>query len=357
MIYFVIVLLFIGFLCLVPGYTSQIKDQRGHSLPGSIASLEKIKLGGQDQWILIRGADATKPVILFLHGGPGTADMTLLKRYSAELEKHFVVVSWDQRGAGKSFSAIHPKSSMKISQFVSDVRELAKMLCQRFNKEKIFLVGHSWGSVLGILTVQKYPDLFHAYIGMGQIANMVENERFTYEWTLEQARNANDQSTLKKLVEMGEPPYTGNWQKKFMTQRQFLGKYGGEVYGNSKGAFPVVIGSLVRSTEYNLRDKVNFFRGIFSSVRLVWPELMTINLIDQAPVLKVPVFFLLGRHDHEAPYILAEQYFKILDAPRKEIIWFEKSAHLPHVEENEKFNNILIKHVLLDLDIQKQVMV
>lgn len=346
MIYFVIVLLILGILYLAPGYTSQIKDQRGRSVQGSIASLEKVKLGGKEQWILIRGVDVTKPVILFLHGGPGTADMSLLRRQTAELEKYFVVVSWDQRGAGKSFAAINPEPSMKISQFVSDAHELTQMLCQRFKQEKIFLVGHSWGSVLGILTVQKYPDLFHAYVGIGQIANMKENERLSYEWTLGQAKNANDQQTVKKLVELGNPPYSGNWQKKFMTQRRFLGKYGGEVYGNSKGAFPVVIGSLIRSTEYNLRDKVNFFRGIFASVRLVWPELMTINLAEQAPVLKVPVCFVLGRHDHEAPSTLAENYFKILKAPRKELIWFENSAHLPHVEENQKFNALLIEQLL-----------
>jgi len=357
MAYFVIIFLIIGILYMIPGYTSQIKDKHGHSLKGSIASLEKVKLGEKEQWILIRGVDITKPVILFLHGGPGTADMSLLRRYTSELEKHFVVVSWDQRGAGKSFAAIYPESSMKISQFVSDAHDLAEMLCQRFKQEKLFLVGHSWGSVLGILTVQKYPDLFHAYTGMGQIADMQRNEKLTYEWTLEQAIKVNDQPTFKKLVEMGKPPYTGNWQKKFMTQRRFLGKYEGEVYGNSKGAFPVVIGSLLRSTEYNLWDKVNFFRGIFSSVRLIWPELMTINLMVQVSSLKVPVFFVLGRHDHEAPSILAEEYFKLLDAPRKELIWFEKSAHMPHVEENEKFSNILIKDVLQGLYIQKLVVV
>jgi len=338
-------LLIVGILYLIPGYTSPIKDQQGNVLQGSIASLEKLRLGGVEQWILLRGADVTKPVILFLHGGPGTADMSLLRRYKSELEKHFVVVSWDQRGAGKSFAAIHPKSSMKIAQFLSDVHELTEMLRNRFNQKKIFLVGHSWGSVLGILTVQKHPELYHAYVGVGQVANMYENELVTYNWTLQQAKNANDKRTVKKLVEMGEPPYTGDWQKKFMTQRRFLGKYGGEVYGSSNGAFFMIIGNLFRSTEYTLRDKMNFFRGIFATVHLVWPELMTINLMQQAQALKVPVYFVLGKHDYEVPHMLAEQYFNLLEAPHKELIWFENSAHMPHIEEYEKFNGLLIDEI------------
>lgn len=348
-------LLIVGILFLIPGYSPAIKDEQGHSLQGSIVSLEKIIVGGQEQWILIRGTDTKKPVILFLHGGPGTADMCLLNKYTSELQKHFVVVSWDQRGAGKSYGAINPNSSMTINQFISDACELTEMLCHRFNQEKIFLVGHSWGSVIGILTIRKNPDLYHAYIGIGQIANMQENERLSYEWTLQQAINAHDKRTVEKLNKIGKPPYTGDWQKKFMTERRLLGKYGGELYGSSKGAFPLFIGRLLRSSEYTLFDKVNFFRGIFSTVRLVFPELMTVNLMEQAPSLKVPVYFALGKHDYEAPFMLAEQYFKILEAPCKELIWFENSAHLPYVEENEKFNDLLINHILPAIYVQVSV--
>lgn len=330
----------------MPGRTSKFKDTKGHTLQGSIASLEEINLGSQKQWILIRGTNTMNPVILFLHGGPGTADMTLLRRYTSELQSHFIVVSWDQRGAGKSFRAADPSSGMNINQFISDARELSNILCHRFNQKKIFLAGHSWGSVLGILTIQRYPDLFQAYIGLGQIVNMNENEKMSYDWTFEQAQKANDKRAIAKLTEIGKPPYTGNWQKKFMTERRYLGKYGGELYGGSKGAFPLYFSNLIRSTEYSIADKVNFFRGIFTSVRLITPELMTIDLEISAPVLRVPVYFALGRHDYEAVSILAEQYFEKLEAPVKDLIWFENSAHLPHIEENEKFNNLIINKVL-----------
>ena len=333
-------------LCLIPGYTRSIKDPHGNSLRGSIASLEKVILGGAEQWILLRGEDTTKPVMLFLHGGPGTSHMGLLRKYTRELERHFVVVDWDQRGAGKSYAAIYPNAAMNIPQFVSDACELSEMLRIRFHQDKIYIVGHSWGSVIGVLAVQKRPELYYAYIGIGQVANMLESERCSYTWTLEQAEKNHDGGTVKKLNEMGMPPYTGDWQKKFMRQRRYLASYGGEVHGNSKGAFPLVLGGVVSASEYNLLDRVNFFRGIFSSVRLLGPELMTVNLNEQAPSLKVPIYFLLGKHDYEAAFVQAEQYFRNVEAPTKELIWFENSAHMLNFEEHEKFSKLLIQTIL-----------
>ena len=336
----------LGILFLIPSFTFPIKYKQGHDVSRSIASLEKVNLGGQEQWILIRGMDITKPIILFLHGGPGTSNMCLLRKYTGELEKHFIVVTWDQRGAGKSYQAINPHSSMTIDQFVLDTGELTQSLCDRFNQQKIFLVGHSWGSLIGIFSIQKYPSLYHAYIGIGQVVNMQENEKISYDWTLEQAIKAKDNQAVKTLTEIGKPPYTGDGQKKMMTQRRLLGKYGGELYGSSKGAFPPILSSLICATEYTLFDKVNFFKGIFASNNLLWQELLTINLNKQVLSFEVPIYFALGRHDYEVPSVLSEQYFEIIEAPKKELIWFENSAHFANTEENEKFDDLLINHVL-----------
>ena len=332
-----------GGLLLIPGFTSPIKDEEGNIISGSIASLEKVIIGGKTQWILIRGADIIKPVILFLHGGPGTSNMFLLRKYNIELEKNFVIVTWDQRGAGKSYKAINPNSSMTINQFVLDTGELTQLLCRRFNQKKLFLVGHSWGSAIGILSVQRYPDLYHAYVGIGQIANMQENEKISYDWTLAQATKAKDNRAIRTLTEMGSPPYTGDWQKKTITQRGLLGKYGGELYGNSKGAFPLIFSSLLFATEYTLIDKVNFFRGILKSNQLLWQELLTVNLTKQALSFNVPIYFMLGKHDYEVPFMLAEHYFNLIESPKKELIWFENSAHLANIEESEKFDDLLTK--------------
>ncbi len=342
----VALIVIIGILFMIPAYTKPFIDRHGHKVKGSIALLEKVILGGVEQWILIRGEDTTKPLILFLHGGPGTAEMGVIRRHKKELEKHFVVVTWDQRGAGKSYRSGHPHSEMKISRFVSDTHDLTEKLCRRFDKKKIYLAGHSWGSVIGVLTVNRFPELFYAYVGIAQVVDMVRGEQLSYNWTLEQASKANHKGIVKKLTEMGVPPYSGDWQGKTITQRRLLGKYGGELYGSKAGAFPLVVGSLLRNTEYTLCDKVNFFRGIMGSMRLLWPELMTINLMEQAPELNVPVCFMLGRHDFEVPSVLSEQYFNMLKAPKEELFWFENSAHMLSVEENDKFNSLLIDHIV-----------
>ena len=347
MIFILVTVIIIITLILIPGFTPSIKDKQGNKVPGSIASIEKVIIGEKEQWILIRGADITKPILLFLHGGPGSSEMFLLRKYTQELEKHFLVVTWDQRGAGKSYQAINPHASITINQFVLDTGELTKLLCDRFNQKKIFLVGHSWGSAIGVLSVQKFPDLFYAYIGIGQIVNMYDNERISYEWTLAQATKAKDEQAIKTLTEIGSPPYTGDWLKKLITQRGLLGKFGGELYGSSKGAMPLILKSLIFATEYSLIDKVNFFRGIFASNKLLWQQLLTIDLTKQATIFKMPIYFVLGRHDYEVPSILAEPYFNIIEAPHKELIWFENSAHFANIEEKEKFSNLLINSLLL----------
>lgn len=341
-----IILLGIGSLLLIPGSTDPITDRKGNPIPGSIASLEKIKLGGVEQWILIRGESISNPVLLFLHGGPGTSEMALVRKYNIPvLEKYFTIVVWDQRGAGKSYASINPTSCMTVEQLISDTYELTTLLCKRFNQKQITLVGHSWGSALGILTVEKYPELYDAYIGIGQLVNMQEGECVSYNWTLEQAVKANDKKSIKLLKEMGVPPYSGDWQKKVIAQRRILGKYGGEVYGSSKGGFFIVLRSLLTATEFSWIDRINFFRGIFASMRLLWPQLYNINLMEQAPELKVPVYFLEGKHDYESPSILTEKYYEILKAPIKKLIWFENSAHFINAEETEKFNEFFIKQI------------
>jgi pimeloyl-ACP methyl ester carboxylesterase len=333
--------------CLVPGSTSPITDARGRPLPGSIAALEMVTLGGVEQSLLIRGRNVANPVLLFLHGGPGTSELGLVRAYNlSALERHFTVVVWDQRGAGKSFAALRPVSGMTIEQLISDTRELTVLLCHRFAQQKIYLVGHSWGSALGALTVKRYPEWYHAFVGIGQAVNMQEGERLSYQWTLAQAEQAHDARSVARLKQIGAPPYSGDVRSKVIAQRAILARYGGEVHGNPRGGLFITLRCLLKATEYSWPDRINVFRGIFATMRLMWPQILSIDLMEQAPELKVPVYFLEGRHDQEAPSVLAEQYFQVLRAPRKTLVWFEKSAHLVNVEEAEAFNQFFIERLL-----------
>jgi len=329
-----------------PPWTAPIVDAAGRPLPGSIASIEQVVLGGVEQRVLIRGHSIANPVLLYLHGGPGTSELGMVRQHNLPvLEQHFTVAVWDQRGAGLSFASRRPESGMTVEQFIADTHELTLLLCRRFKQPKIFLVGHSWGSLLGVLTVQRHPELYHAYVGVGQAVDMREGERISYEWTLAQARQAGDTRSVASLEAIGAPPYTGKLRPKLMAQRRILAKYGGEVHGHPGGGMSTLVRALLRSSEYGWSDRINVFRGIFANMRLMWPKIVDINLMVQAPALKVPVYFLEGRYDYEAPSVLAERYFQVLQAPSKELIWFERSAHFVNTEEADAFNRFFVERL------------
>ena len=283
---------------------------------------------------------------MFLHGGPGTSELTLNRRKTRELERFFTVVNWDQRGAGKSFGAMRDADSMTIGQFVEDTRELTVHLLRRFEKDRLVLVGHSWGTVVGTLTVSRYPQLYSCYVGIGQQPKMKEGERASYDWTLQQAKRQGHTRAIAALNRMGPPPYRRDWQRNTITQRKYLARFGGEVKGSRTGGMGFVLASLLFSREYTLKDRMNFFRGVFGSMRLLWPQLLDVDLFQTVPKLEVPVVFAEGRYDKEAPSEIAARYFDGLAAPSKALVWFEDSAHMPNWEEPEKFFRMMVEKVL-----------
>jgi pimeloyl-ACP methyl ester carboxylesterase len=324
----------------------------------SIVSLEKIKLGNINQWISIRGKNTDNPILIYLHGGPGTPVMPLFRHFQAPLEDHFIVVQWEQRGAGKSFSWKIPKETMNIEQFISDLHELIEILRKQFNKEKIYLIGHSWGSIFGMFTVQRYPELFYAYIGVGQATDTIETEKRMYHFALDKAKELNNKKAIKKLEKIGppfdglQPPYKnfykGGYQAK-MSVYGLVAKYGGIIY-NARDNYtflrPFYKYLPLLRPEYSLFDLLRIIQGNIFSTKIMMKELLTVNLFEQIPELKVPVYILMGKHDYNWSAELAKKYFDALKAPKKDFIWFEKSAHAPNGEEPEKFNNILIEKIL-----------
>jgi pimeloyl-ACP methyl ester carboxylesterase len=304
-------------------------------------TLERIRIGGTDQWVLERSEDRSNPIVLYLHGGTGTSQLTLNRRNTRDLERCFTVVNWDQRGAGKSYAAIRDAGAMNIDRFVEDTREVTLYLLQKFGKERLVLVGHSWGSAIGALTVAKWPELYSCYVGIGQIADMAEGEALSYQWALGEARRRHHRRAVRALERIGPPPYTGDWLKKTVIERRCVARFGGEVRASRHGATGMLLRSVLVSSEYTLRDRANFVRGVRDSMRALWPQLLEVNLFDQVPEVRVPVFFMEGRYDWEVPSILAARYYEVLRAPAKQLIWFERSAHLPNVEERERFDHVM----------------
>jgi pimeloyl-ACP methyl ester carboxylesterase len=304
--------------------TPPVVDDDGNAVPGSVASLEQVSLGGWDQYVLIRGHDPANPILLFLHGGPGMPMMYLAHVFGRGLERDFLVVHWDQRGAGKSYSPDVPIETMNVEQFLADARQLIAALQARYGSEKVYLAGHSWGSYLGVLLAQRHPELLHAYIGIGQVVDDRRAAEIADAWLLERARLTANDEALRELQERGDA-----------VREKWLFKFGGELHRHTSW-MPFLITGLF-SPEYSLRDAVNVGKGSSFSSRHMRYNAVSGPLLEEVTQLQVPVYLFSGRHDYVTPAQLVEAYYEALSAPSKRIVWFEQSAHFPFFEEPERF--------------------
>lgn len=332
-------------------HTPPILAEDGKPLPNSIASLEKIKLGGEDQWLIVRGEDVNKPVLLFLSGGPGASEAARVLRFNQELEKHFVVVIWEQRGCGKSYPSLDPKSSLTVEQYASDIIELSEMLRARFDEKKIYLVGHSWGTIIGTRAVQQRPDLFHAYVGTAQMVAVEETDQIIYETMLEHARSIGDTEFIKTLEAQGKPPYFGESPiKPYSTLfgREYavyeVPNIKNEEYRRDGDAILLTL----KQPEYGWLDRVYYLLGLMNTFNAVYPQLQDMDFRLDATQLDVPVYIMLGRHDMNNPYQIPEEYFNLLQAPSKDLYFFEESGHGLIWEEADKFHDLMINTVLAE---------
>jgi len=320
--------------------TPPITDGNGTALPGSIATLEKVNLNGSEQWITIRGHDVNNPILLNLGmggpGGGGFATRTLFE----PLEEHFVVVSWDEPGTGKSYNAL-PISSLTPQRFVEDAHALTLYLRERFHQDKIYVYGVSWTSILGIWLVQQYPDLYYAYIGNGQMVNTTENDVMGYELALDYLTEKGDTEQLEILRRNGPPPYRGEGLlDQYVAYLDVLNEY----MGSPRYTVIVPIVPFV-APEYGLIDKVNHTLGLVESFTVVYPQLEDLDFMTQAAKLDVPVYIFAGREDVNAMSSLVERYYNILEAPHKELIWLDGGHGLDGNNLNQ-FVDVMLNTVL-----------
>jgi pimeloyl-ACP methyl ester carboxylesterase len=337
--------LLIALWIISPGKAEPLTCPDGNPLEGSISVIEKIPLGGIDQYVIIRSADSTKPVMLFLHGGPGSPEAAFMKYFNRDIEKEFVMVYWEQRGAGKSYSKDIPVESMNMAQFISDTRELSEYLSERFQQDRIFIMGHSWGSLLGIMTAYKHPGLFHAYFGIGQVAHQFRGEQISFEWAKEQAHKHNKKKSAEKLAGLSFPDSLASskeWIDFLMVERNYVNKFGGGTTRGITGMWPL-IRIVLKTGEYTIGEKFNFMNGSMFSLEHMWNEVIDTNLFNEIDSMQVPVYIFHGKHDFTTPYCIAKEFYDQLKAPEKGFFAFENSAHSPVMEEVEKFNSIVRK--------------
>jgi pimeloyl-ACP methyl ester carboxylesterase len=291
-----------------------------------INELIEVELNGCRQWISVRGSDLNNPVLLFLHGGPGSANIAKLRIQCAELEKHFIVVNWDQRGAGKSYWAWLRGQHPSYDILQKDALSLVNYLRNRFNRQKIYLLGHSWGSVLGLHTIYKNPDDVAAFIAVGQVVNCKQAERLSLAFVQETAQRLNDSKAIDTLNGINPLYEDPDWLNQLLRQRKYLFRYRGCYYSATSMAHEIKM--LLKAPEYSLFDCIAWAIGNTKSLEKIWPELMSINMLNDIPRIDVPVHFLVGEHDKITPASLAQEYYNFLQAPKgKELLSFEFSAH------------------------------
>ena len=301
---------------------------------------ENVEVNDSIQNIRVRAAKKGLPVILFLHGGPGVCDRHNILRDHSDLAEDFTLVCWDQRGSGKSYTPDIKKSIPKVADYVDDVEFMLEYLTGKFGVRKVAMVGHSWGSIIGVLAAARRPDLLFAYVGEGQFVDGDRNEEGSYRFCLEEAKRRGDKKALAAL-EKGAPVdgvYPDN--KSMMTQRDCLSRYGGAIHGGKQGLVKGLLMPLLKTKEYSLADIVKYAQGATYLTDVMWPDVVGQRL-SAIKSLDVPVVITQGRHDYNTPSAIAKEWFDALSAPAKKWVWFENSAHSPDVEEPEKWSAVL----------------
>jgi len=328
------------FVLFFPTYTPKIREGNFRIIENSIAELTTVNIGGRNQSIMVRGVDKSNPIILVLHGGPGYPFISYARKFQGLLEENFVVVNWDQRGSGKSYSMNIDEDTMTQEQLERDTEELIDYLCERFEREKIFIVGHSWGSELGIEAIKNSPEQVIAYVGIGQVIDDIEGEQLSYKFTLNKAIEKQDKKAVEELNKIGQPPYRNSKVDTFI-QRKWLAKYGGferEVKTRNE-----MIKGVLFSPEYNLIDGIKLLLGNSYSINTLFDNREKADFRDKYTEFEVPVYFCAGRYDYNTPSELVEEYYNNIKAPKKNFYWFEESAHEPHLVEEERFSKIMME--------------
>lgn len=309
---------------------------------GGVATLERVTLNGVPQWISVRGRSATLPVLLYLSGGPCGSEMAWMRHYHAVLERHFLVVNWDQRCAGKSYS-VADWDHLALSDLVSDAGVLLDTLLTRYAQDKLWLVGNSWGSMMGARVAARWPQKLHAYVGATQQVSVQETDSLGWALTLEAARRGARPKDVEALEALGPPPYPRErFVRSYFSLINFQNRYGGTQRANAAASGQLRVA--LTAPEYGALDRVHWVWSLKRGWETLYWRLAQegLDFEREIPVLEVPVYLLLGRRDLVVPPTLAERWLARLNAPRKEIFWFEGAGHALMVSEAAAIDSFLV---------------
>jgi pimeloyl-ACP methyl ester carboxylesterase len=313
-----------------------------------VASLEEVELGGERQWILIRGQHTTNPILIFLHGGPGSPSIFYSRYALGGLEEYFTVVAWDQRGCGKSYRTDVDPSLITVDQLRADALELIDLMRTRFGQDRVYLMGLSWGAILGSYVARDHPERLHAYIGVSQPVNVAQSVPIALTAALDRATELGNQEAIDDLTALQAQPDVPWDQLPVLTG--WLATFG---YGDMHdldlwNVIRLQLAAML--TEYTEEDvaKLELDDALYDAAPIEQDDgwFRNLDLVTEVPTLAVPAYYMIGRYDFKTPGELIEDYVAVLDAPFKQVFWFENSAHTPIIEEAEAVQAVLLDQIL-----------
>jgi pimeloyl-ACP methyl ester carboxylesterase len=307
-----------------------------------IDTLEPVQLGETTQWIRIRSADPSNPVLLLIQQGPGLPMLNEVGRFDRllGLEADFTVVYWDQRGCGRSLRRRQDRIEITTERMVTDTVSLLELLHDRYG-DKTYVAGFSFGATIGAYAATQRPDLVATLIAVGMDIDGAAAGNAAYDFALKVAGERGKRRATRQLEAIGPPPHLAG--KQFATRVRWATTFGGvsttETYGSLVRG---LLTSLIRSSDYSTADVVRTVRGVAETQAALLPELADMDLLLDLPRIDVPVVIAQGRLDQVAPAEAAQRYFDALTAPSKQLVWFDNSAHTPQLEEPERFRDLLM---------------
>lgn len=306
---------------------------------------EYLQINGTRQGLIIESLNRGNPLLLFLHGGPGFPVYPLIKGHSISLEQYFDVCYWDQRGTGMSYDKNDASNPLTVEQLVEDTIQVTNYLRDKFSRDKIFLLGHSWGTYLGSILASKHPELFHAYIGVGQIGSFKESEKEIYNFILKTAMEQNDKRAVKDIKKV---VFDENFYKNHQygtLKKTYTDKYGGG-FKREGYSFFETLKHIYTCPNYTFKERMNILRGSLYSYQSFSKVMATTDLVELVPKLKLPVFIFHGLHDYQTTYNQAKRFYESLDVAYKKMYTFQNSSHSPFIDEEKRFNEIIKDDVL-----------
>ena len=314
--------------------------------PNGIQESYKTKIGGLDQWINVRGQDKANPIILFVHGGPASPLIPTLWQFQRPIEEYFTVVNYDQRGAGKTYVEAHSDAigeTLHIPRYIDDAIEVAEHVRKRYGKSKLILMGHSWGTVVGMGAALKRPDLFYAYVGVGQVINTRDNERISFQYGMDQAKARGNTAAVKEMESIA--PYPGDQpitRERIIIARKWAQFYGGLSAFREESTY--FYNASLLSPEYSAADVCGIDQGNVFTLGRVLPEFLEVDY-KSVRSFPIPVFMFMGRHDYTTPSQPTADWLAKVNAPAKQGVWFEHSSHMIPWEEPGKLLMSLVQNV------------